>query len=154
MVEDGSAKDGSGMRLSSPSLPITVTTIFRRWEARRVRKENSLPGSQAASAPPQREWFRWLRVSTMRICDGMSSAPSESCSKIVGVLRHQPIEKFFEIAPRRGISILHHDQAATGVLRENCNNAVFNFALAHKRFDFVGDFVGAFARSRDGENSW
>jgi hypothetical protein len=37
------------------------------------------------------------------------------------------------------------------VLRENCNNAVFNFALAQKRFDFVGDFVGAFARSRDGE---
>ena len=71
--------------------------------------------------------------------------------EIVGVLRYQPIEKFFEIAPRRGISILHHDQAATGVLRENCNNAVFNFALADKRLDLVGDFLGAFSCCRNGE---
>src|SRR5437763_9938398 len=71
--------------------------------------------------------------------------------EIVGVLRHQSIEKFFEIAPRRWIGVLHYDQATTGMLRENCDNAVFNFALAHKRFDFVGDFVSAFSRCRDGE---
>src|SRR6266550_2318446 len=71
--------------------------------------------------------------------------------EIVGVLRYQPIEKFFEIAPCRSVSILHHNQATTGVLRENCDNAVFNFALAYERFNFVGDFVGAFSCCCDGE---
>src|SRR6185295_19822197 len=71
--------------------------------------------------------------------------------EIVGVLRYESVEEFFEVAACRGICVLPHNQAATGVLSENCNNAVFNFALAHKRFDFVGDFVSAFARSRDGE---
>ena len=46
--------------------------------------------------------------------------------------------------PRRWISILHHNQTTTGVLRKNGNNAIFNFALAYERFDLVGDFVGAF----------
>src|SRR5438105_9419519 len=71
--------------------------------------------------------------------------------EIVGVLRHQPVEKFFEIAPCRWISILHHDQTATGVLRENCNNAIFNIALPYKRFDLVGNLVGSFSCCRDGE---
>ncbi len=71
--------------------------------------------------------------------------------EIVSIFRDQPIEKFFEIASRRWIGILHHDQAATGVLGENCDNAVFNFTFAHKRFDFVGDFVSAFSRCRDRE---
>src|SRR5437588_4677967 len=71
--------------------------------------------------------------------------------EIVGVLGHQPIEKFFEIAPCRWISILHHNQATTSVLREDCNNAVSNFALAHERFNLVGNFVGPLAFGGDGE---
>jgi len=37
------------------------------------------------------------------------------------------------------------------VLRENCNNAIFNFALAHEQFDLVGDFIGALSCCRDSE---
>src|SRR5438067_12296160 len=71
--------------------------------------------------------------------------------EIVGILRHKPIEIFSEIAPRRWIGILHYNQATTGVLRENCNNAIFNSALALEHFDLVGDFIGALSCCRHGE---
>src|SRR5207248_8097992 len=92
-------------------------------------KENSLPGSKLHPPLRNRNGFaamrqhhadmRWHVVGAFGIM-----------LEIVGVLGHQPIEKFFEVAPCRWISILHHNQAATGVLRENCYHAVFNFALA------------------------
>ena len=73
--------------------------------------------------------------------------------EIISILRDQPIEEFLEITSCRRISILHHDQAATGVLRKNRDDAIFNFALPHDGFDFIGDLVSALARSGDAKVS-
>ena len=71
--------------------------------------------------------------------------------EIISILRDQPIEKFLEITPCRRIRILHHDQAATGVLGKNRDDAIFDFALAYDGFDFIGDLVGTLTGSRHGE---
>ena len=115
-------------------------------------KKNSLPGPKL-HPPFTIGMVSLLRVNTMRICDGMSSAPSESCSKY-SAFSPAPVDR--KIFRDRAVQLdqhFHHGQAATGVLRENCNNAVFNFALAHERFDLVGDFVSAFSCCCDGEMS-
>ena len=62
------------------------------------------------------------RVSTIRMCEGMSSGPSQSCS-IIGVLGHEPLEEFLQIAARGRVGVLHDDEAATGVLDENGHRA-------------------------------
>ena len=71
--------------------------------------------------------------------------------EIIGILWHQPIEKFLQIASCRRIRILHYDQAATGVLRKNCDHAIFNFTLAYDGLDSIGDLVSALAGSGDGK---
>ena len=58
----------------------------------------------------------------MRMCDGMSSGPSSSCSNN-RVFRNEPLEKFFEIPRAAGVRVLHDDEAATGVLDENGHGA-------------------------------
>ena len=73
--------------------------------------------------------------------------------EIIGILRDQSIEEFFQITPGRRIRIFHYNQAATGVLRKDRHNSIFNFALAHDGFDFIGDFVSAFVRSGDAKVS-
>jgi len=71
--------------------------------------------------------------------------------EIIGIFRDQSIEELLQIASCRRIRILHHNQAATGVLCKNRDDAIFNFALAYDGFDFIGDFVSALAGSGDGE---
>ena len=71
--------------------------------------------------------------------------------EIIGIFRDQPIEEFLEITPCRRIRILHHDQAATGVLRKNRDDAIFNLTLPHHGFDFIGDLVSALACCRNGK---
>src|SRR5438477_8165562 len=85
---------------------------------------------------------RWHIVGTFRVV-----------FEIIGILRDQPIEKFLQIASCRRIRILHHDQAATGVLRKNRDDAILNFTVAHDDFDFIGDLVSALARSGDAKVS-
>ena len=148
--------EGTGLTakfISSTLVAIQFRTAAESIEVRgapMLEQENALPGSKLH--PPLRNGngfaaMRWHHADMRWHVVGAFGVMLE----IVGILRHQPIEKFFEIAPRRWIGVLHYDQATTGMLRENCDNAVFNFALAQKRFDFVGDFVGAFARCGDGE---
>jgi hypothetical protein len=71
--------------------------------------------------------------------------------EIIGILRDQPIEEFLEVASRCRIRILHHDQTATRVPRKDRYRAIFNFAFAYDRLDFIGELVSALARCGNGE---
>ena len=74
-----------------------------------------------------------VRVRTMRMCDGMSSLPSESMREIIGVFRHEALEKLFQVASRGRIGIFHDDDAATGVLNENGDGPISHAALIDLR---------------------
>ena len=74
-------KTGTCGSMSLHYSPITVTTIFRRCPARRCSKRKIPCQVPSCIRPSATGMVSLLCVSTMRICDGMSSAPSESCSK-------------------------------------------------------------------------
>jgi hypothetical protein len=65
--------------------------------------------------------------------------------KVIGIFRDKPFKKFFQVAPRGWIGILHHDKAATGVLDEDCGGATAHIALVDLILNLISDFVGAFA---------
>ena len=61
--------------------PMIVRKIFRRCDARRCSNRKTPCQVPSCMRPSATGMVSLLRVSTMRICDGISSAPSESCSK-------------------------------------------------------------------------
>ncbi len=60
-----------------------------------------------------------VRVRTMRMCDGISSLPSEACCEVVHIFRNEAIEEFLQITACGWIGIFHDDHAATGMLDKN-----------------------------------
>ena len=67
--------------------------------------------------------------------------------EIIGIFRHQPIEKCLQITTRSRIGIFHNDDAATGVLNEYSGCAVSNPAAIDLQLHVIGNFVQAFAFS-------
>ena len=65
--------------------------------------------------------------------------------EVIGIFRHEAVEKLFQIASRGGVGILHDDEAATGVLNKNRDCSVLDAALVDLRFNLIGDFVEALA---------
>ena len=115
-----------------------------------LEKEDTLPRAKVDSSIHNRNSLarpsedhadvRWHVVGTFRVV-----------FEIIGILRDQPIEEFLQIAACRRIRILHYDQAATGVLRKNRDDAILNFALTHDGFNLIGDLVSALAGRGDSE---
>ena len=91
------------------------------------------------------------RVKTMRMCDGMSSGPSAVVLEVGRVFRHEPVEKFFEIAASRWVRVFHDDKAATGVLNENGQRARDDAAAVQDFRNLIGNFISPFAASADGD---
>src|SRR5207244_5037093 len=58
--------------------------------------------------------------------------------KVIGVLRHESIEEFFQVSTCSGIGILHDDNAATGVLNKNSHCAISDAAPVDLRLNFIG----------------
>ena len=71
--------------------------------------------------------------------------------EIIGVFRHEPVEKFFEIAARGGRGIFHDHETAARVLDEDCCGAHSDAALFDDLLDLIGDFVGSLALCADVE---
>jgi hypothetical protein len=65
--------------------------------------------------------------------------------EIIGIFRHEPIEKRFQIAARCRIGILHHDDTATGVLNEHRHCPGPYSAPVDLRLHIIGDFIEALA---------
>ncbi len=49
--------------------------------------------------------------------------------EVIGIFRHEAVEKFFQITASGRIGILHDDDAAAGVLNKHCDCAVSEAAL-------------------------
>ena len=64
---------------------------------------------------------------------------------IIGVFRHEILEKLLQVAPRGWRGILHHCQTATRVLNKYRYDAVADLALVDLLLDFIRDFVGSLA---------
>jgi hypothetical protein len=68
---------------------------------------------------------------------------------VVRVFWYQLLEKPFHIAPRRRSRVLHHGQAATGVLNENRHDPVSNAGFVDLLLNLIRDLIGAFAVGSD-----
>lgn len=65
--------------------------------------------------------------------------------EVIGIFRHEALEKLFQVASRGGVGIFHDDDAATGVLNKNCDRSVLDAALVDLRGNLIGDLAEAFA---------
>ena len=107
-------------------------------------QENTLPGAELHFVIQNRHGLtgmcqhhpnvRWHVIAAFRMMP-----------EIVGIFRHEPVEKLFQIVLRGGIGILHDDNAATGVLNENGDCSVLHSALVDLRLHLIGDFVESLA---------
>ena len=89
------------------------------------KDKNSLPGAQLHFAADDRN--RFARTGQDHPNMGRHVVRSFSIVlEIIGILRHQTVEKFLQITTRRRIGIFHHDQTATGMLDKNSQNSVAN----------------------------
>ena len=108
-----------------------------------LEKKNALPGAELHPAVGDRDYFARAGQDGTDVRSAVVAA-FRGVLEIRGVLGHEALEKFLQIAPRGGIGVLHNDQAATGVPNENGDRAAFHPALSDKRGNAIGDFVGAF----------
>ncbi len=65
--------------------------------------------------------------------------------EVIGIFRHEAVEKLFQIASRGGVGIFHDDDAATGVLNKNGDCSVSHSAVVDLRLHLIGDFVETLA---------
>jgi hypothetical protein len=115
-----------------------------------LEEENALPRAELhlaidnwhglAGARQDHSDVRWHVVAAFRIV-----------GEVLGVFRHEAIEKLFQIASRGGIGIFHDHDAATGVLNKNCDGSVLDAAFVDLRLHVIGDFVEALAVGADFE---
>jgi hypothetical protein len=66
-------------------------------------------------------------------------------AEVMGILRHEAVEKLLKIATRGGVGIFHDDNAATGVLNKNGDGPISHAALVDLRLNVIRDFVQAFS---------
>src|SRR5215472_10699331 len=73
----------------------------------------------------------------------------QGVGKILGVLRHQPAEKFLEISSSGRIRIFKEDKTCARMFYQNGCRAVRYTRLADNRSDSIGDLVGANTMGRN-----
>jgi hypothetical protein len=120
------------------------------WRAAVFEEKNALPGSQLhfsidnwhglARARQHHADVRWHIVTTLG-----------AVRKELGIFRDKAIEEFLEIASRRGVGILHDDNAATSVLNKDGHRPIAYAAFSDPRLHIVSDFVQPFAFSANFE---
>ena len=71
--------------------------------------------------------------------------------EVIGILGDESIEEFFQVLARSWISILHDDNATTGVLDKNSRYPISNATLVDLALNFASDVVRALAACFDGK---
>src|SRR5215472_3879460 len=107
-------------------------------------KKNALPGSQLCSAFS--DWYDFARAgqhhADMR---WHIIAAFGAVGEVIGVLRHESLEKLFQIASRSWVGVFHDHDAAARVLNKNRNGSVLDAALVDLRLHIVSDFIESLA---------
>ncbi len=109
-----------------------------------LEEKNSLPGAELHFSIDHRHGLARARQHHADVRCAVIGALSRM-HEVIGVFRHKPLEKFFEIFSRRRIGIFHHNETATGVLNENCDDPIAHAGLVDLCLHVAGDFAGAFA---------
>ena len=112
-------------------------------------EKNSLPGAELHSSIDNGHGLARARQHHANVRSAVVRALSR-VHEVIGIFRHEPLEKFFEIFSRRRIGVFHHNETATGVLNENCDDPVAHAGFVDLRLHVAGDFIGALATCLDG----
>ena len=107
-------------------------------------EKNSLPGAELHFSIDNRHGLARPRQHHANMRGAVVRALSRM-HEVIGIFRHEPLEKFFKIFSRRWIGVFHHNETATGVLNKDCDGPVACAALVDLCLHVAGDFVGAFA---------
>jgi hypothetical protein len=113
------------------------------WRAPVFKEKNALPRSELHFPIDNRYCLARARQYHPDV-RGHVIAALRPVRKIIGIFRHEPIEERFQIAARGRIGILHHDEAATGVLNKNRHCPTSYSASVDLRPHIFGDFVQSF----------
>jgi len=106
-------------------------------------KKNSLPGAELHFAIDDWDRFACARQDHANVRWHVVRA--FVIVLVVRVFRYQLLEKPFHIAPSRRSRVLHHGQAATGVLNENRHDPVSHVGFVDLLLNLIRDLIGAFA---------
>ena len=91
-------------------------------------KKNALPGAELRFAIDNRHGLAGARQGHADV-RGHIVAAFRAVREVISIFRHEPVEEFFQIASRSGIGILHHHNAATGVLDKDRDHSAAHAAL-------------------------
>lgn len=125
---------------------LNVTTM---WIAPMFEQENSLPGAECHVAV--NDWNRLARSGQNHSDVGRHVIRSFIVMLVIGVFGHEFLEKSLKITTCGRCCVFHDHQAATRVLDEDRDRAATNLGFRDLLLDLVGDFVRAFAVSRNNQ---
>jgi hypothetical protein len=114
------------------------------WCASVLKKEDALPRPEPHFSAHNRHGLAGARQSH---ADVRWHVVAAFCimRKVIGVFRHETLEKLLQIASGGRIGVFHDDDAATGVLNENGDCSVLGAALVYRRLHVIGDFIECLA---------
>ena len=91
-----------------------------------LKEENALPGSELHFSVHNRHGPAGAREDHADVRRHVVAA-FRIVREVIGIFRHEALEKFSQIVSRGGVGIFHNHNAATGVLNENRNYSVAHF---------------------------
>ena len=106
-------------------------------------KENSLPGAELHFSISNRHGFTRLRQDHANVRGHVVRA--FVIVLVVRVFGNELLKKSLDIASGRWRRVLHHGQAATGVLNENRHDPVSHVGFVDLLLNLIRDLIGAFA---------
>jgi hypothetical protein len=112
--------------------PVGRATMFEQ--------ENALPGSELHLTVDDRNGLAGARQDHADMRRHVVAAFGAMC-KVIGILRDQTVEEFFQITSRSRIGIFHDDHAATGMLDKHRRRPVPDAASIDLGLHFARDFV-------------
>ena len=113
-------------------------------------EENTLPGAELHPAVGNRYDFARTGEDGANV-RGAVVAAFRGVLEVRRLFRHEPLEEFFQISPRRWVGIFHDEEAATRVPNENRDDTILHSAPDDEVRNPLRDLVGAFAAGRNGE---
>ena len=108
-----------------------------------LEKKNALPGAELHFAIDDRDRFARPRQDHANVRGHVVRA--FIIVLIVGVFGNELLKKSLDIASGRWRGVLHHGQAATGVLNENRHDSVSHAGFVDLFLDLMRNLIGAFA---------
>jgi hypothetical protein len=114
------------------------------WRTPVFEQKNALPRSELHFSIDNRYGLACARQSRPDVRRHIIAALG-TVREVIGIFRHQAIEKLFQVAARCRVGVFHRNDTAAGVLNKHGHCPVSHFAPVDLRLQIIGDFIEALA---------